>query len=340
MIQKVDLLDLAFSMPKTELHLHIEGTFEAEQMFEFAQRNNIALTYSSIDQLKQAYSFANLQEFLDLYYQGMSVLITEQDFYELTMAYLTKVHAQNVVHVEIFFDPQGHLERGIPFSTQINGIYRALKEAESKWDMTFKLIMSFLRHLSEESAFATLEQAIPHLEKIYAVGLDSSELGHPPEKFLRVFKACQNLGLKVTAHAGEEGPAKYIWQAVDDIKVDRIDHGNRSLEDKDLIHRLNHEQLTLTVCPLSNEKLCVVDDMSQHPIREMLSHGLLATVNSDDPAYFGGYMNENYQALIEQSKITIAELKQLAKNSFNGAWMPADKRQKYLSQIDELFAFT
>ena len=192
MIEKSNLLELAFSMPKTELHLHIEGTFEAEQMFEFAQRNKISLSYTSIEQLKQAYSFSNLQEFLDLYYQGMSVLITEQDFYELTLAYLTKVHSQNVVHVEIFFDPQGHLERGISFSTQINGIYRALKEAETNWGMSFKLIMSFLRHLSEESAFNTLEQAIPHLEKIYAVGLDSSELGHPPEKFLRVFKACKN----------------------------------------------------------------------------------------------------------------------------------------------------
>ena len=338
MIPKADLLDLAFNMPKTELHLHIEGTFEAEQMFEFAQRNKIELTYSSIDQLKQAYSFANLQEFLDLYYQGMSVLITEQDFYELTMAYLTKVHSQNVVHVEIFFDPQGHLERGILFSTQINGIYRALKDAENQWGMSFKLIMSFLRHLSEESAFQTLEQAIPHLEKIYAVGLDSSELGHPPEKFLRVFKACQNLGLKVTVHAGEEGPPKYVWQAINEIKVDRIDHGNRSLEDQTLINKINHEQLTLTVCPLSNQKLCVVKDMAKHPILDMLGHGLLATVNSDDPAYFGGYMNENYQALIEQSNLTKNELKQLAKNSFNGAWISQDRRNLFLSQIDELFS--
>lgn len=338
MIAKADLLDLAFNMPKTELHLHIEGTFEAEQMFEFAQRNKIELTYSSIDQLKEAYSFANLQEFLDLYYQGMSVLIKEQDFYELTMAYLTKVHSQNVVHVEIFFDPQGHLERGIKFSTQINGIYRALKKAEEQWGMSFKLIMSFLRHLSEESAFQTLEHAIPHLEKIYAVGLDSSELGHPPEKFLRVFKACQNLGLKVTAHAGEEGPPKYVWQAINDIKVDRIDHGNRSLEDDALINRINHEQLTLTVCPLSNQKLCVVKDMTKHPIIDMLRHGLLATVNSDDPAYFGGYMNENYGALIEQSNLTKSELKQLATNSFNGAWMSQERRSLFLSQIDTLFS--
>ncbi|KJZ14467.1 adenine deaminase [Marinomonas sp. S3726] len=338
MIEKSNLLELAFSMPKTELHLHIEGTFEAEQMFEFAQRNKISLSYTSIEQLKQAYSFSNLQEFLDLYYQGMSVLITEQDFYELTLAYLTKVHSQNVVHVEIFFDPQGHLERGISFSTQINGIYRALKEAETNWGMSFKLIMSFLRHLSEESAFSTLEQAIPHLEKIYAVGLDSSELGHPPEKFLRVFKACKNLGLKVTAHAGEEGPPKYIWQAVNDLKVDRIDHGNRCLEDDELVQHINHEQLTLTVCPLSNQKLCVVNDMSQHPIKEMLHQGLAATVNSDDPAYFGGYMNDNYQALIEQTQLTKDELKQLAKNSFNGAWISPDRRQHFLNQIDTLFA--
>ncbi|WP_438466267.1 adenosine deaminase [Marinomonas sp. PE14-40] len=338
MIEKSNLLDLAFNMPKTELHLHIEGTFEAEQMFEFALRNKISLSYTSIEQLKQAYSFSNLQEFLDLYYQGMSVLITEQDFYELTFAYLTKVHSQNVVHVEIFFDPQGHLERGISFSTQINGIYRALKEAETNWGMSFKLIMSFLRHLSEESAFNTLEQAIPHLEKIYAVGLDSSELGHPPEKFLRVFKACKNLGLKVTVHAGEEGPPKYIWQAVNELKVDRIDHGNRCLEDDELVQRINHEQLTLTVCPLSNKKLCVVNDMSQHPIKEMLHKGLAATVNSDDPAYFGGYMNDNYQVLIEQSELTKDELKQLAKNSFSGAWINPDRRQLFLNQIDTLFA--
>ena len=338
MIEKSNLLDLAFNMPKTELHLHIEGTFEAEQMFEFALRNKISLSYTSIEQLKQAYSFSNLQEFLDLYYQGMSVLITEQDFYELTFAYLTKVHSQNVVHVEIFFDPQGHLERGISFSTQINGIYRALKEAETNWGMSFKLIMSFLRHLSEESAFNTLEQAIPHLEKIYAVGLDSSELGHPPEKFLRVFKACKNLGLKVTVHAGEEGPPKYIWQAVNELKVDRIDHGNRCLEDDELVQRINHEQLTLTVCPLSNKKLCVVNDMSQHPIKEMLHKGLAATVNSDDPAYFGGYMNDNYQVLIEQTELTKDELKQLAKNSFSGAWINSDRRQLFLNQIDTLFA--
>lgn len=338
MIQKSDLLNLAFSMPKTELHLHIEGTFEAEQMFEFARRNKVELAYSSIEQLKQAYSFSNLQEFLDLYYQGMSVLITEQDFYELTMAYLTKVHSQNVVHVEIFFDPQGHLERGIDFATQINGIYRALKEAEAQWDMSFKLIMSFLRHLSEESAFETLELAIPHLEKIYAVGLDSSELGHPPEKFLRVFKACKNLGLKVTAHAGEEGPPKYVWQAIEGLKVDRIEHGNRALEDQALINKINHEQLTLTVCPLSNQKLCVIESMVQHPIRDMLKQGLSVTVNSDDPAYFGGYMNENYQALIEHSNLKKSELKQLAKNSFNGAWMTSERRQQYLAEIESLFS--
>ncbi len=331
------LTSLAKAMPKTELHLHIEGTFEPDQMFALAQRNNVQLKYKTVDELKAAYQFTNLQDFLDLYYQGMSVLLKEADFYDLTMAYLEKVHSENVIHVEIFFDPQGHLSRGVDFETQIHGIHKALRDAESKWGMTSRLIMSFLRHLSEESAFETLEIAKPFLHLIDGIGLDSSEVGHPPEKFTNVFKACRDLGLKVTAHAGEEGPPEYVWQALDTIKVDRIDHGNRALEDENLITEIKKRELTLTVCPLSNLKLCVVDDMQDHPIRKMLTLGLKATVNSDDPAYFGGYMNDNYVALIEKTQITKEELFQLAKNGIECSWMDDSAKQAHLKSLDSLF---
>ncbi|KZN13294.1 adenosine deaminase [Marinomonas sp. TW1] len=331
------LVALSQAMPKTELHLHIEGTFEPEQMFAIAQRNQIALKYDTVDALKEAYQFTNLQDFLDLYYQGMSVLLQEADFYDLTMAYLEKVHSENVVHVEIFFDPQGHTERGIPFEVQITGIRRALEDARKQWGMTYQLIMSFLRHLSEDSAFQTLEEAKPFLNWIDGVGLDSSEVGHPPEKFANVFTACRDLGLKITAHAGEEGPPEYVWQALDLIKVQRIDHGNRALEDDDLVAEIAKQKLTLTVCPLSNLKLCVVDDMAEHPIRTMLKLGLKATVNSDDPAYFGGYMNDNYRVLIERTQISKQELYQLARNGIEGSWMPSDDQQKHLQKIDTLF---
>jgi adenosine deaminase len=331
------LVELSEKMPKTELHLHIEGTFEPEQMFAIAQRNNVQLKYKTVDELAAAYQFTNLQDFLDLYYQGMSVLLHEADFYDLTMAYLTKVHSENVVHVEIFFDPQGHLSRGIPFDVQIKGIHRALQDAEKQWGMTSKLIMSFLRHLSEESAFETLALAKPFLPLIDGIGLDSSEVGHPPEKFTNVFKACRDLGLKVTAHAGEEGPPEYVWQALDLIKVDRIDHGNRALEDEALIAEIKKRGLTLTVCPLSNLKLCVVNDMTQHPIKKMLSLGLNATVNSDDPAYFGGYMNDNYRALIQQTGINKDQLLQLAKNGINCSWMDEPTKSTHLQALDALF---
>lgn len=332
------LVALSKAMPKTELHLHIEGTFEPEQMFAIAQRNQVVLKYHSVDALKAAYQFTNLQDFLDLYYQGMSVLLHEVDFYDLTMAYLHKMHSENVVHVEIFFDPQGHLSRGVAFAEQINGIHRALQDAKQQWGMTFKLIMSFLRHLSEESAFETLELAKPFLPLIDGVGLDSSEVGHPPEKFLRVFAACKQLGLKVTAHAGEEGPPEYVWQAIEQIGVDRIDHGNRALEDNKLIEEIKKRNLTLTVCPLSNLKLCVVTDMTEHPIKKMLSLGLHATVNSDDPAYFGGYMNDNYASLIRQTNINKEELLQLAKNGISGSWMDEETKTHHLNQLEQLFA--
>ena len=332
------LVALSKAMPKTELHLHIEGTFEPEQMFAIAQRNQVDLKYHSVDALKAAYQFTNLQDFLDLYYQGMSVLLHEVDFYDLTMAYLHKMHSENVVHVEIFFDPQGHLSRGVAFAEQINGIHRALQDAKQQWGMTFKLIMSFLRHLSEESAFETLELAKPFLPLIDGVGLDSSEVGHPPEKFLRVFAACKQLGLKVTAHAGEEGPPEYVWQAIEQIGVDRIDHGNRALEDDNLIEEIKKRNLTLTVCPLSNLKLCVVTDMTEHPIKKMLSLGLHATVNSDDPAYFGGYMNDNYASLIRETNINKKELLQLAKNGITGSWMDEETKTHHLNQLEQLFA--
>lgn len=332
------LIELSKKMPKTELHLHIEGTFEPEQMFAIAQRNQVELKYSTVDALKAAYQFNNLQDFLDLYYQGMSVLLHEADFYDLTMAYLEKVHSENVVHVEIFFDPQGHLSRGVSFEVQIKGIYNALQDAEKKWGMTSQLIMSFLRHLSEESAFETLELAKPYLKWIDGIGLDSSEVGHPPEKFLRVFEACKNLGLKVTAHAGEEGPPEYVWQAIEQIGVDRIDHGNRALEDDKLIDTIKERNLTLTVCPLSNLKLCVVNDMKDHPIRSMLKLGLNATVNSDDPAYFGGYMNDNYASLINDTGISKEELFQLAKNGITGSWMEDHIKEQHLKGLHALFA--
>lgn len=331
------LIELSKKMPKTELHLHIEGTFEPEQMFAIAQRNQVELKYNTVDALKAAYQFTNLQDFLDLYYQGMSVLLHEVDFYDLTMAYLEKVNSENVVHVEIFFDPQGHLSRDVPFDVQIKGIYNALQDAQKKWGMSSKLIMSFLRHLSEESAFETLEQATPFLSWIDGVGLDSSELGHPPEKFLRVFEACKNLGLKVTAHAGEEGPPDYVWQAIEQIGVDRIDHGNRALEDDKLVDEIKSRGLTLTVCPLSNLKLCVVNDMKNHPITRMLELGLNATVNSDDPAYFGGYMNDNYASLIHRTGISKTELLQLAKNGINGSWMNQHTKEQHLERLHTLF---
>lgn len=329
------LIDFAHSLPKAELHLHLEGSLEPERMFMLAQRNQITLPYSSTDELKAAYSFDNLQAFLDLYYQGMSVLITEQDFYDLTYDYLTRIHQDNVIHTEVFFDPQGHLERGIDFATQINGIYRALEDGQKHYGISFKLILSFLRHLSEESAFETLELALPYLDKISGVGLDSSEKGHPPEKFARVFARAKALGLKVTVHAGEEGPPEYVWQALNTVNTDRVDHGNRSLEDPKLIQYLAEHRYTLTVCPLSNLKLCVVQSMDDHPIVKMLDHGLQVTLNSDDPAYFGGYVNDNFTAVINALQLTHAHILTLVKNSFTGSWMTTEEKDAALQRLEE-----
>lgn len=331
---KAQYRQLVAALPKAELHLHIEGSLEPELMFQLAERNAIQLPYASVDALRQAYQFHNLQEFLDLYYQGMSVLQTEQDFYDLTWAYLQRSAAEGVIHVEIFFDPQGHLQRGVDFSVQIEGIYRALCDGQTQLGISFRLILSFLRHLSEQSAFETLELAMPWLERIDGVGLDSSELGHPPEKFARVFARCRELGLRVTAHAGEEGPPEYVWQALDLLKVQRIDHGNRALEDEVLIERLRNEQIPLTVCPLSNLKLCVVEDMSQHPILKLLDAGLRVTVNSDDPAYFGGYLQDNFAALLAHLPITDAQILQLIRNSFIGSWLSDSEKQACLKRLE------
>jgi adenosine deaminase len=322
------------ALPKAELHLHIEGSLEPELMFEFAQRNNVAIPFGSVEEVRAAYAFSNLQDFLDIYYQGMGVLHREQDFYDLTAAYLARANADNVQHVEIFFDPQGHTERGVAFETVVTGITRALDDAEASYGMTSKLIMCFLRHLSEAEAEATLDAALPYLDRIDGVGLDSSEVGHPPAKFERVFARARTLGLKIVAHAGEEGPPEYVHEALDLLKVDRIDHGNRSLEDPALVARLAAEGMTLTVCPLSNLKLCVVGDIADHPLKTMLDAGLKATVNSDDPSYFGGYVNANYQAVADALDLSKAELLALARNSFTGSFLDDAAKARHLAAID------
>jgi adenine deaminase len=333
-MNKEDLAAFAATLPKAELHLHIEGSLEPEMMFALAKRNKIDLPFKSVADIRAAYAFSNLQEFLDIYYQGMSVLRTEEDFFDLTMAYLNRARRDNVRHTEIFFDPQGHTERGIPFNTAISGILTAFAMAKAQFGMTTKLIMCFLRHLSEDDAFETLRQAEPWLDRIEAVGLDSSEVGHPPSKFERVFKAAKERGLKLVAHAGEEGPPEYVYEALDLLHIDRLDHGNRALEDDALVKRLADEQTTLTVCPLSNLKLCVVDDMNAHPLKTMLDLGLRATVNSDDPSYFGGYMNDNFAAVITALDLSQDDIKTLAKNSFCGSFLSEGEIRAHLAAIE------
>lgn len=335
-MKNVSLTDYINNIPKAELHLHIEGTFEPELMFEISKRNNVPLKYNSIEELKAAYNFGNLQDFLNIYYAGANALQTEQDFYDLTWAYLEKAHSQNIVHTEIMFDPQTHTDRGIKFSTVIEGIHRALTDAEKRFGMSHALILSFLRHLSEESAFKTLEEALDYKEWITAVGLDSSEVGNPPSKFKNVFSKAKAEGFILTAHAGEEGPPEYVWEAMDLLNVDRIDHGNRSLEDEKLIERLIEEKIALTVCPLSNLKLRVINNIEEHPIKIMLEKGLLPTVNSDDPAYFGGYVNENYHAIAHALDLSEDHIYRLAKNSFEASFLEETKRQNLISKL-ELF---
>ena len=324
------------SLPKVELHMHLEGSLEPELMFEMARRNNIDLPYESVDELRQAYQFSNLQDFLDIYYQGANVLLKEQDFYDLTWAYLEKCHQQNVLHVETFFDPQTHTDRGVSFSAVINGISGALQEGRKEFGITSHLIMCFLRHLSEEEAFETLDQARPHLHKIIGVGLDSSELGHPPEKFSRVFTEARKLGLIAVAHAGEEGPAAHVWGAIEDLKVARVDHGVRSIDDPDLMKYLIDTRTPLTVCPLSNIKLRVFDDMVDHTILQKLNRGVCVTVNSDDPAYFGGYMTENFSALAESLDLTRSQARQLVENSIEASFANESRKSELRAMLQRI----
>jgi adenosine deaminase len=321
-------------LPKAELHIHIEGSLEPELMFALAKRNNVAIPYASVEEVRAAYSFSNLQDFLDIYYAGADVLRTEEDFRDLGAAYFDRAAADGVTHAEIFFDPQTHTDRGVSFDTVIGGLLRAMDEAAARHAMSTKLILCFLRHLDEEAAFATLAKAEPWLGRIEAVGLDSSEVGHPPEKFARVFARAAEMGLKRVAHAGEEGPPDYVWQALDLLGVDRLDHGNRSLEDPALVARLAAERMTLTVCPLSNLKLCVVGAMEDHPIDEMLRLGLRATINSDDPAYFGGYINDNYRAAAAGRALGPEDLATLARNSFLGSFLTAEEQAPHVARLD------
>jgi adenosine deaminase len=329
------LANIIKTMPKAELHMHIEGSLEPELIFALAERNRVSLAYDSVESLRAAYAFTDLQSFLDIYYAGASVLLTEQDFYDMTAAYLARAKADHVRHTELFFDPQTHTARGVAMATVINGIHRACAQAEG---ISATLILCFLRHLSEEEAFATLEQALPLRDKFIGIGLDSSERGHPPEKFARVFARCKELGLHLVAHAGEEGPPAYIATALDVLQVERIDHGVRCLEDAALTARLAHEKMPLTVCPLSNIKLRVFDRMSEHNLLHLLDAGLVVTINSDDPAYFGGYMNANFMATFEALPLTREHAKQLARNSFNAAFLDAETKQNYLDELDAFFA--
>ncbi len=332
--------DFIAGLPKAELHIHIEGSLEPELMFELARRNGVEIPFASVEEVRAAYSFSNLQDFLDIYYQGAAVLRTEEDFRDLAAAYFDRAAADKVVHSEIFFDPQTHTDRGIPFDIVMEGLLAGMDEAQARHGISSKLILCFLRHLDEEAAFATLRQAEKWLDRIEAVGLDSSELGHPPEKFARVYAAAAARGLKRVAHAGEEGPPDYVRQALDLLHIDRLDHGNRSLEDPDLVERLARERMTLTVCPLSNLKLCVVRDLADHPIDRMLDAGLRATINSDDPAYFGGYVNDNFRAVAEARGLGRDALATLARNSFLGAFLGEEERAQHLADLEAYVAGT
>ncbi|MBL7664438.1 MAG: adenosine deaminase [Bacteriovoracaceae bacterium] len=319
-------------LPKAELHLHIEGSFEPELMFKIAKRNKVKIRFKSVAEVKKAYAFDNLQSFLDIYYEGAKVLLVENDFYDLTFAYLKKCHEDNVVHTEIFFDPQTHTDRGVPFKTVITGIKKALKDGKKKWGITSHIILCFLRHLSEEAAFKTLEQARPYKKDIIGVGLDSSEVGHPPSKFQKVFEQARNEGYLTVAHAGEEGPPAYIWEALDLLKIKRIDHGVRSIEDKKLIDRIIKEKMALTVCPLSNIKLRVFNTLKDHNLKKLLNQGVKVTINSDDPAYFGGYMNQNFEETAEALKLTNEEIVTIAVNSFEASFMSEAQKKKRIKQ--------
>ncbi|MGC6401285.1 adenosine deaminase [Sphingomonas sp. FW199] len=325
-------------LPKAELHLHIEGSLEPELMMALARRNRVDIPFATVEDIRAAYQFSRLQDFLDIYYQGANVLRTAEDFRDLAIAYFDRAAADGVVHAEIFFDPQTHTDRGIPFDTVMQGLLAGMAAAEERHGLTSKLILCFLRHLDEDAAFATLAQAEPWLDRITGVGLDSSELGHPPEKFARVFARARDAGLKLVAHAGEEGPPDYVEQALDVLRIDRLDHGNRSLEDDALTRRLAETGMTLTVCPLSNLKLCVVPSLDAHPIDRMLQLGLRATVNSDDPAYFGGYVAENYRAVAAARGLSHGDLATLARNSFTGSFLDADSIARHVAAVDAFVA--
>lgn len=326
------------AMPKAELHMHIEGSLEPELIFALARRNGVVIPYTDVEALRRAYAFTNLQSFLDIYYAGASVLLTEQDFYDMAWAYLERAAADNVLRTEMFFDPQTHTERGVAMQTVIGGLHRACVDAQDKLGVSAALILCFLRHLSEEEAFETLEQALPFRDQFIGVGLDSSELGHPPEKFARVFARCRELDLHLVAHAGEEGPPAYVWSALDVLKVERIDHGVQSTKDPALMRRLAQDKIPLTVCPLSNLKLRVFPDLAQHNLGALLDAGLVATVNSDDPAYFGGYMNDNFVQTFAATGLTAQQAWQLAANSFEGSFIDPSARRVYLDRLQEAFA--
>lgn len=333
-VSRPDVESFVRRLPKAELHLHIEGTLEPDLMFALAQRNGVSIPFRDVEAVKQAYEFSSLQSFLDIYYQGANVLRTEQDFYDLAWAYLTRAAQDGVRHAEIFFDPQTHTARGIPVQVVVDGLSAALAEGRRSLDISSSLVLCFLRHLDEADAFATLDAAMPFLDRIQAVGLDSSEVGHPPGKFQRVFERARAAGLRAVAHAGEEGPAEYVWEALDLLKVERIDHGIRSMDDPRLVQRLVDEQIPLTVCPLSNVKLRVFDTLAAHNLRAMLAAGLRVTINSDDPAYFGGYVGDNYLAIHHQLGITAEELILLARSSFKASFLTPEQRQAYLSEVD------
>jgi adenosine deaminase len=331
--------DFIAGLPKAELHVHLEGTFEPELMFRIAERNHLKLKYNSVEELETAYNFNNLQEFLDIYYNGARVLMEEQDFYDMTWAYLEKIRTQNVLHTEVFFDPQTHTSRGVSFDKVITGIHRALEDGHEKLGISYRLILSFLRHLNEEDAFQTLEEALPYRSWITAVGLDSSERGNPPSKFERVFTKARQMGLLTVAHAGEEGPSGYVWESLNLLKVSRIDHGNHSLDDPLLVDELVRRKIPLTVCPLSNLKLKVIHEMTSHPLTEMIRKGLMVTINSDDPAYFGGYLNENYLVVANALNLSRKQLLQLAKNSFAASFLDENEKKAMIKRFDQLSLF-
>ena len=333
MSENIEIIEYIKKTPKTELHLHIEGTLEPDHMFKLAKRNNVSIPFKNVEEVKSAYNFHNLDSFLNIYYQGSKVLINEEDFFDLTWAYILKCKKDNIVHTEIFFDPQTHMERGIDFDVVINGIYKALSKAKNELNISSKIIMCFLRHLDEDSGFKVLSKAIKHKDKIIGVGLDSSELGNPPKKFEKLFKKAIEEGFLTVAHAGEEGPPEYIWEAIDLLKIKRIDHGVQCLKDEKLVKKLRESQIPLTVCPLSNIKLCVFDKLEEHNLKKIINKDLMATVNSDDPAYFGGYLNENLIQVQSALNLSRQEVKTLIINSFKSSFLNENEKNSWISKI-------